>query len=437
MILLGSKHKMIIGIDPASKEIRCMRIAGVDPKSAVVDMIPFRENVFSAEFYPELQRLLEEYLRDKPSFQALAAYLVLPDRAVGADTLNIPVMKAQRMEQNFQNEVEKLYRDHKGLNIRHYVAFNNKQYATYALTVVRKDILANLYRALANNKFYPKRTTYAANATLDAVLHLRPRLRGRSFLFLDVKERRTAVVVSGKGKTMGYAELALGYANLPSDRVLQEQMQYDHDVAELAVLNAKEAAKAKLLTEMEESGDGENLESVADSVAEQLAALPALTLSDERDDGNSPSEPQDEAAAFDAEEAEEEEREHRAAEIAAARKRKVFVRKMPKRLPKFMIRPLPETPEGFLAENFRMIAKWALLYRAQLRLEEYIPEPEFVLVNLPAEYASAVEAFNREGDSGIEFRCFDPRPEGNCDLTLNLDLYGILFAGRFNQNQNF
>ena len=66
----------------------------------------------------------------------------------------------------------------------------------------------------------------------------------------------------------------------------------------------------------------------------------------------------------------------------------------------------------------------------------YLAAPQYVLVNMPAEYGYLIERVNAE-DSGLEFRWFDPAREDNTQLTGNLDLYGALFMDNYNRQNNF
>ena len=147
-------------------------------------------------------------------------------------------------------------------------------------------------------------------------------------------------------------------------------------------------------------------------------------------------EKEEEADEFDEEQVEEERRERLMKEMLEARKKKVFARKMPKRLPKFMLRPVPEEPEGIMYENFRMFIKWALLYNAQLKRQEYLPKMECVAVNLPAEYAFLIDKANAEEEkSELPFEYLGDL--GNENVGGNLDLVGALYTGIYNKRQNF
>ncbi|OAO13200.1 hypothetical protein AV274_5117 [Blastocystis sp. ATCC 50177/Nand II] len=200
----------------------------------------------------------------------------------------------------------------------------------------------------------------------------------------------------------------------------------------------------------------EDLADVADSVTEQLIAGMNLNETDAavsevlaETAGSRPqvnplasavesivAEKEEEADEFDEEQAEEERRERLMKEMLEARKKKVFARKMPKRLPKFMLRPVPEEPEGIMYENFRMFIKWALLYNAQLKRQEYLPKMECVAVNLPAEYAFLIDKANAEEEkSELPFEYLGDL--GNENVGGNLDLVGALYTGIYNKRQNF
>ena len=119
-------------------------------------------------------------------------------------------------------------------------------------------------------------------------------------------------------------------------------------------------------------------------------------------------------------------------------KAKVY-RKMPRRYPKFMQRPLPETPEGFQYENFRIIMKWILLYARQAALTEYMTAPEFILVNMPKELYFLLDMANTEQkEAGTpRFLPFAAADKLSPDLKGNLNLIGGLYENKFNKDGNF
>lgn len=115
---------------------------------------------------------------------------------------------------------------------------------------------------------------------------------------------------------------------------------------------------------------------------------------------------------------------------------KTYVRRT-KRLPMFMMRPTPQTPEGFIAENFRLFVKRALLIKMQNEQTGTYPPPSYVLVNMPQKYAFVIDEINKETDNGLDFVFFNPEKENNLHLTNNLELYGALFIANYNKSHNF
>ncbi len=446
---------IVVGFDCVYKQVRILRLFGLDFPNAVVQEFSYANHFLSEDFLTEFKGIFEEYFKTLPTSRQLACYLVLPDNAVAMDDVSLPVMKQSKLLGALTAHLQNEYKNYKELQFSHYLAGGNRQYVTFYLTVLRKNYLTNLYRCMAINRLYSKTASYTANCMLNSVMQFRPNFRKRSFILLDVKAEYTRVAVCVKGKTAGFANFMLGLVHLKDDKVLQENMQYDHDVADLAIINAKERAKMKALTVDEIP---EDLADVADSVTEQLiagmnmneasadsAVSEVIAEAQEAKPQVNPlvsavedivSQGEEEADEFDEEQAEEERRERLMKEMLEARKKKVFARKMPKRLPKFMLRPVPEDPKGVMYENFRMLIKWALLYNAQLKRQEYLPKMECVAVNIPAEYAFLIDMAN-EGEEKSELPFEYLGVLGNENVNGNLDLVGALYTGMYNKRQNF
>lgn len=465
---------IVAGFDCVYKQVRIMRVFGLDFANAVVQNFSYSSPFLSEEFLTEFKQIFDEYFKTLPTSHSLACYVVLPDNAVVMEDISLPAMKQSKIKAAINAQLQNDYKNIKELQYNHFLVGHNRQYIVYYVTLLKKSYLTNVYRCMAISKLYPKASSYSANCTLNAVLHFKPAYRRRSFVFLDIKADYTKVVLCVKGRTAGFAHFMLGYTHLKDDKVLQENMQYDHDVADLAIINAKERAKMKALTV---DAEPEDLADVADSVAEQLiegvnkneqflkdgenaesgtvpeSVAADVAVSQVLAEAQAPKvnplesavqeivaepdfDPDAEADELDEEQAEEERRERLMREMQEARRKKVFARKMPKRLPKFMLRPVPETPEGIMYENFRMIVKWALLYADQMKRQEYLPNAECVLVNISEKYRFLIDMANAEEEkSEIPFEALESLGGENIDGSL--DLFGALYTGMYNKRQNF
>lgn len=477
--------KLFVGFDMQNSNIRIMNAEKATDK-AEVEYLHFSTCIFSDEFFEEAQKLLEEYFQRKPSLRNLSAFVILPDRAVGFETFNLPNMAKSKSQQALETEMNNLYEGrHRGKKINQFVLLQNKQYTIYGAIYFDKKLINKIYKLLTEVKVFPKMTTYSGNALLDCALNFAPRLRGKSFVFADMHADYTEIVVAGKGKTQGVATIPHGSALLRSDKVESEYMQTDHQMGEIAVINAREIARAKALTQSvdadpsvipegatiadyavdnesqagEYSGTVQAETAAASADAKDRLAVSADSLNEEdreeQDDdisdegGLSVEEVDDGRLADGAAEAvaqetdgvsgsQENAEENGEGNIFKPKKIKVY-RKMPKRYPKFMMREIPETEQGIRYENFRIIMKWILLYARQAELTEYMIKPDFVVVNMPAELYPLLEQANAEQkeSEGIEFRPFSASEKFVPEIKENLDLFGCLFAGHYNKHHNF
>ena len=477
--------KLFVGFDMQNSNIRIMNAEKATDK-AEVEYLHFSTCIFSDEFFEEAQKLLEEYFQRKPSLRNLSAFVILPDRAVGFETFNLPNMAKSKSQQALETEMNNLYEGrHRGKKINQFVLLQNKQYTIYGAIYFDKKLINKIYKLLTEVKVFPKMTTYSGNALLDCALNFAPRLRGKSFVFADMHADYTEIVVAGKGKTQGVATIPHGSALLRGDKVESEYMQTDHQMGEIAVINAREIARAKALTQSvdadpsvipegatiadyavdnesqagEYSGTVQAETAAASADAKDRLAVSADSLNeedrDEQDDdiseegGLSVEEVDEGRLADGAAEAvaqetddvsgsQENAEENGEGNIFKPKKIKVY-RKMPKRYPKFMMREIPETEQGIRYENFRIIMKWILLYARQAELTEYMIKPDFVVVNMPAELYPLLEQANAEQkeSEGIEFRPFSASEKFVPEIKENLDLYGCLFAGHYNKHHNF
>lgn len=454
-----SALNIVIGFDTVVKKIDIMRLYGVDFSKAIVQSFSYTEHFLSDEFLEEFKSIFEEFFKGLPASHQLACYVVMPDISVAMDNIVVPSIAVKKQKASIVSQLESQHKNYKDLQITSYVAGKNRKYTCYFLTLMRKSYLTNIYKSISVNKLYPKATSYSANCALNTIYQFMPEMRKKSFLLLDVNADYTRCVVSSRGKTAGFQTVMLGFKHFVSDKVLQESMQYDHDVADLAIINAKERAKLKVLT-VSSDDEEQDLDDVADSVAEQLITgenqndkevaekvafdESVVSIKQEADEnvvngvqnavnGILPEEQEEP----DVDEDEEERKRQLVEQMEQARKKKVFARKMPKRLPKFMLRPTPETPEGFVYENFRMIMKWALLFVNEVKKQEYSDDIDLVLCNMPKEYAYIMDMANSEEENNaVKFMMVPDLADGNVANSY-LELVGALYTGMYNKRQNF
>lgn len=402
----------VIGIDTDKGVVHFYSADKGDKNSIRYFAGNYKAKAFSKEFYDKLGEIIARYRESNPAGSLQKVSLVLSDSTVLTDTVNLPIINKRAMDTSLDASLANLYGG-SDVKFNRMLAMQNKQFATYAVSGMRMEMLVKLNKLLADNQIGIGNVTYFSAAATNAAMALNPKLKNASFALLDIKDDCARIVLVVKGKTFGFYSLPFGTHVLRSDLVEAEDMLFDHASAELLVLNAKEKAKAKALT-----------------AAEDFMALPLEEESEEEI-----SEPVETAVEADAESEDDEfeDEEETSAEpvIISGKLRK----KTPRKLPKFMQRAIPESAEGFVYENFRVFVKWTLEFIANNTSITSLGAPEAVYVNMPDEYSFLYDMVNAEEDNGIKFLPLSA--ENNELVRKNLELYGGFFVKQMNKFNNF
>ncbi|MBQ9949376.1 MAG: hypothetical protein IJO93_01485 [Clostridia bacterium] len=444
---------IIIGIDTESAKVKVMHVSGNTYSGATVETYKFDRKLMDAGDYVSiLDSVFASY--DQNALASNAISLVLPNNLIGFDFVGIPIMSKKNMADAVRVEFNALYKNNEALQMIPTPLVSSKKNALYILLIVNRAMINGMTQIFAGKKAAVRVKTFEANALVNSILQFRPKARRASFIAVDIKKNSTIMAVVNKERTVGYQNLPYGYSILSRKEVNTEFMLVDHDVAELAVINATELARKKKLTidaaEAEELEEAERLaeeqrrQAEAEAEAEAQAKLEQSTENAENAEGAENAEStvekteeelaaEREQQALDAEFAEYNDEQKEEVKKPAV---KVFTKKVPKALPMFMQRPIPESPEEFIAENFRIFEKRILLLKKHCDYDSIMPNPEFIVINMPNEYAFIIDRLNEDEDNGIEFRSFDPQNEEAPVVKENLELLGAMFAGTWNKQNN-
>lgn len=494
-IFPGRKQlNLIIGFDTINYNLKIMRVLSRDTHSVKVDFVSVNQDYFiRGEWEKILAEGLPEYMSKQSFDQSFAVHLVLPDGVIGADVFNVPTLQRAKMETALETSLKDLYFFYNDYKFNKAIVSSNKTNTTFEVIMASKSLLNRVYKSLNELKLYVKNATFAANATVNAALALRPKNKKQSFIMLDISPESARVIAVSGGQTVGWKQLKFGYNVFAYEKVMIENNIVFNDIAQIAVINATEKAKKKKMTEqieededdaaiIEENAlvvneidkhseeinkiDNSDLANVIDSaeairaekdknavLSENANASGAVITENSAENvnaaNNSSANTSDngsaEAAATSteakpetaAQEAKPEAKPEAKTEVKPEPvKVKAYQRKI-KKLPAYMQRPVPETIEGVRVENFRLFVKHVMLMKMQIEQGGIYTVPQYALVNMPKDYAYIIDETNKEDDdNGFEFRFFEPEKEDNVELSEHLDLFGALFMNQFNKNNN-
>ena len=392
------KNSLSIGIDPHTSMVDFYLIYGNDKGSIRHDKKQYTSALNTDAFYEELKTIAQDYASGSADAAAAFITLVVPDSFVAMDTVMLPSMKKKHIDDALQATLTGFYKNSEDYVINHVLALQNKQTNVFSVTIAPAAVHKRLVDALTAGGLAPNVITFAANATVNAVDQLLPKTKNSSYLLVDVKHGYSRVVFVAKGRPTGFYSLPFGYSVLRKNKVFSEDELFDHSVAELAVLNAEEKAKAKQLTGVVTEDMNENQQMDAQYGEDEDASVDPTASAG-------------------------------ATEFMTLPKKK-------KSLPKFMLREQPKNEVEFQYENFRLFMKWILLLLQDNDKLQMQGEPEKVLINLPEDMSFLFEAANEEKEeNGIEFQQLmldTDQPEVN----ENLELFGGFYTGSFNKNNN-
>ena len=392
----------VIAIDTDGEAIHFFSSDKGNQKNVRHDTYSYRARPFDEEFFDKFGHILKLHCEQNPGAQLSKVSLILPDQVFLMDTVNIPTIQKSAMNTSLGLAIHNIYKNANDLEYKTYTAAQNKQFTTYGLVGVRKDLIAKLKKVCADHQVSIGNITFFANAASNGAFVLNPKLKNASFMLLDIKEKASRFSIVVKGRTVGYYYLPFGYAILSRNRLTAEDLLFDHSPAELLVLNAKEKAKAKQLT-----------------VGEEVAAMESYSEEEE----NTSDEPE---KSFEIDEDDFE------TKYSAG-----FNKKVARKLPKFMLRDTPSGKEAYAYENFRIFMKWTLdLYHNNASTVN-LGTLDTVYVNMPSENSFLFDMVNEEiEENKLRFApLVDSRNQDK--TTENLDLFGGFYVKQYDKTNNF
>lgn len=448
-----------VEIDTRRSTIHSFTMVGNDVSTVRHHIKSYTGAHFDDAFFARFKEIMTEFAADAPSESVRKITVIIPDNAVALDTVNVPTMRSKGAIKNALNiTLGEIYKNYPDLKIQSHVSAQNRQYTTFSTAAVQKRILTAINSSCSENKLLAQDITYASAAAVSGALTLNPKLKGASYLLLDVKDTYSRFVFVVGGRAVGFYTLPFGLEFLSTPKYVQEDMLFNHTMAELTVLNAREKAKAKRLTVLA-ADEPEIIEPMpADAETAEIAtdadpdpddvAIEAEINAAEAENEEAKAVAEAEAAENAEEEAEEEFEDGKdiTAEIAEQfamtvghriATPKYMPKKTPRKLPKFMQRPVPETEEEIACENFRVFIKWALTLVANNEKITDIGAPEFVCVNIPENLSFLLDYANAEKEENkLEFRriresAIDP------SVGANLELYGGFFPKNIHISNKF
>ena len=237
----------VISVIPKDNTFCFYSAVGRDENSLKYQVKNYKSRFFDEEFFGEFTKCLREYATANPSYAGKSAFVtvLLPNSLISTTSFNIPGINKKNTANLFNVAIEGTYANLKELKMNQLVVKQNKQYSTIAVSLIRQKLVQDIYTACSSCNMFANVLSTKAAGTANAALALNPRLKGNTFLVVDIKEFSTQICFVSKGLMLGSVDMPFGWDILTKQKPVAENMLFENDVAELAVINAKEKAKAK------------------------------------------------------------------------------------------------------------------------------------------------------------------------------------------------
>ncbi len=399
-----------ISINADLKSITFYSIDKKNKQKVIIEKEIYKTKAFEPEFYEMLKNSVA--LRFKKAGRNGRVSLVLPDTLFLTDNIKIPMIQKKAMANSLNLAIDALYKNSRDIKFSTMLLARDKKTATYGIVGVRKDIIAKFTDAIERAGATVNGITFGANSCVNGAIALNSKLKSASYVFMDIRKEYTTFSFVIRGNTIGYYSLPFGYSMI-KDNVLKEEIAlFDHTAGDLLVLNAQEKAKRKSLTSL---GDDESIDEDVEITEENLTQY--VVVDDEYDEDND----------YDDE----------IEEISTDVKVGALYKRLNRKLPKFMARPVPETPQDFEYENFRIFVKWTLeLIRNNVETLS-LAKLDCVMVNLPEKFNHVLERVNLEQqENKIVFQPFAVSKQ-NATYKKHLKLFGGFYIKKYNKNNVF
>ena len=365
----------------------------------------FSARPFSTEYFSKLMGVVSDFVSKYTPANAANTTIVLPDNAIFTNLATFPALKGNELKNTINTYLSSTFTNLDRLKIDTYNAISNKQFVTICLTGVISDVIYEVKRTCTEARLIANNITFASSATICAINNLSNKFKNETYVFLDIKNGFSRFVFVYKGKVVGFYSLPFGHEILIPNKMAAEDVLLYCPSAELIVLNAKEKAKQKALTmssssvivEEEENNEEKNeddLENSFSDVADNQPKPQDLTI-------------------------------------------KTLPKKTARKLPKYMLREVPEEDERKVYENFRIFLKWTLDLINSNEKVISMDKPENVFVNMPSEFDYLYDIINEESEeNGIKFVSAGLNKEKD-EIKHNLELYGGFFTKEYKKSTNF
>lgn len=232
--------KVNLVISPIEK---CYKFINYETNS--VDTYPCHIENMDVEFFNKLENDLKECLDNTYLGKVNTFNLVIPDEYYALTTISLPKLNKNLSVQNLRTELQARFSNVNELDFEFFLIANSLDSNLYLVRYIRKEIISKFHQIFGNLKKELGSITPRSIASQKNLLSREPKLKQRNYIIMEVHEQSSYIIVCEKLNVLSYFQYEFGRNILSTTNIAKEENLFNHKPAQLAVLRAKAAAKAK------------------------------------------------------------------------------------------------------------------------------------------------------------------------------------------------
>ena len=171
--------------------------------------------------------------------------IIIPDEYFALTSISLPKLNKQLSLQNIKTELQARFNNVNELDFEFFPIAQKQDTNIYLIKYVRKEIISQFHKVFSSLKKELASVTPRCLASQRGLLAREPKLKQRNYVIMDVREQITYVTICENTTILSFHQFDFGKNILSTTNIAKEESLFNHKPAQLAVLKARAAAKAK------------------------------------------------------------------------------------------------------------------------------------------------------------------------------------------------
>lgn len=237
---MGPQKKYNLEICPVEK---CFKY--FSSKENGIQTYPLDVENMDNEMFTKLEGALKELFEKTELGNAKSFNLIIPNDYYALTSISVPKLNKQLSLQNIKTELQARFANVNDLEFEFFLINSTQESNLYLIRYIRKDVISSFHKLFSGFKMELSSIMPRSLAVQKNLLLHEPKLKQRIYVLIELFEQSSYLSVFQNLNLLQYYQFDFGTNILSTSKVFKEESLYNHKPAQLAVMRARAAAKAK------------------------------------------------------------------------------------------------------------------------------------------------------------------------------------------------